>query len=613
MRRLIACAALGVILLLAACSGAPAAPTAVATIAATQTREITPVPLLLTPMANPERLPALPPLTDSRSSKPLALAGATLVTANPDSASLTLVDSAALSVQAEIPLAGSPRTVAVTDDGAQALVTLWDANALAVVALPERRVTATIAVGHMPYGVVTRGQRAYVSLYADDAIAVIDLTTQAILYRVAVPDAPTGLALSGSWLLVSHQSSGGVTLVNVERTPFVAGSVEAERDGELSRTIVIAPDGRNAYIPQTRTGLALVSLQYMQDWFPVVSVLDLAQGVGDRDRRLTISTLDHAANLPADAAFTPDGSTLYVALAGSDAVLVIDLATTSVRARIPVGANPTGLWLADDALYVLNALDGTVSVIDPQTNAVTATITVTTIPLDPLILRGKVLFNRASAPQMSDGAVSCATCHPDGGADGRTWINFRSGPRNTPALGGLVAPYNWAGDMNELQDTIEDQIRHVMLGDGLLSGAFDATLPTQDAGRSADLDALAAYVASLQPLPSPYRLADGSLSDSARRGMEIFISGSPDCSCHAPPLYTDAKPHNLAGAGFSLEQYEAFDTPSLRGLWATAPYMHDGVVQSLRELLTRTDPAHSVASRLTDGQLDDLIAFLLSL
>jgi cytochrome c peroxidase len=167
--------------------------------------------------------------------------------------------------------------------------------------------------------------------------------------------------------------------------------------------------------------------------------------------------------------------------------------------------------------------------------------------------------------------------------------------------------------MDELQDTIEDQIRHVMLGDGLIAGSFDPTIEARNQGRSADLDALTAYVASLEAWTSPYRMPDGSLSPSAERGMKLFMSGSPGCGCHAPPLYTDQLAHNLAGAAFSLEQYEAFDTPSLRGVWATAPYMHDGVAQSLEEALTRTDPIHSIAADLTDQQLDDLIAFLLSL
>ncbi len=606
----------GLLGLLAACSS-PAAinlnQTAVYT--PTPTIEITPVPLLLTPVASPQPLPALPPLADSQSSKPLAAADDLLVTVNPDSDSVTLVDTTSLSVLAEIPVGGSPRTVALSPDGQTALVTLWDDNALASVALADRRLQTTYAIGHMPYGVVTDGRRAYVSLFADDQVAVLDLASQEILYRVEVPDAPTGLALSGNWLLVTHQYSGTITVLNVERTPFVVGSVNAEPDGNLARAIILSPDGTHAYVPLTRTGLALVSLQYMQDWFPVVSVLDTQQLMTDRAARLTISALDGAVNLPSDAAVSPDGRLLYVALAGSDAMRVIDLEANQLLAHVPVGANPIGVGLDGDQVFVLNALDGTLSVISTVSNQVTTTLKLTDIPLDPELLRGKVLFNRARAPELSDGAISCATCHLDGGADARTWINFRSGPRNTPALGGAAArpPYNWAGDMDELQDTIEDQIRHVMLGDGLIAGSFDATTETQDAGRSADLDALTAYVASLEAWQSPHRLADGSLSPSAQRGMTLFMSGSPDCSCHAPPLYTDQQPHNLAGAAFSLEEYEAIDTPSLRGLWATAPYMHDGVAQTVKEVLTRTDPIHSVAADLTDQQLDDLIAFLLSL
>ncbi|MBE2269944.1 MAG: hypothetical protein IAE80_17030, partial [Anaerolinea sp.] len=510
---------------------------------------------------------------------------------------------------------GSPRTVALRDDGTQALVTLWDQRAVSIVDLDSRQARQIGDVCHMPFGVVTGDQRAFVSCFGDDQVAILDPDTGQVLYRVAVPDAPAGLALSGSWLLVTHLYTGIVTVLNVERTPFVVGSLNVDTDGELARTIILAPDGRRAYIPQTRTGLALISLQYMQDWFPVVSVLDVTRMTGDRDARLTLSTFDQAANMPSDAAFSPDGQVLYVTLEGSDAVMALDPLTSALLARIPVGAAPTGVWATDSAVYVLNSLDGTLSVIDPISSTVTVTIPVTTLPLDPILLRGKILFQRANDSRLSDGAISCATCHFEGGADGRSWINFRSGPRNTPMLAGtaLLPPYNWAGDMTELHDTIEDQIRNVMLGDGLIDGAFDPTTPTIDAGRSADLDALAAYVASLEAWSSPYRLPDGSLSDSARRGMQLFMSGSPGCSCHAPPLYTDLQAHNLTGAGFSLETTTAFDTPSLRGLWASAPYLHDGVARTLPELFSRGDPAHNIAGHVTQQQLDDLIAFLLSL
>ncbi len=604
---------------LAACTGASATPTSPPrpTFPPTPTIEITPVPLLLTPITSPEPLPGLPPLLPGQSSKSLALHGDRLVTANSDSGSVTLVDVAAGAVLAEIAVGNDPRTVAITPDGTIALVALRGDHSLAVVDLEGMALAATIPVGHMPYGVVTDGRRAYVSCFGEDRVAVVDLAAGEVFARLDVPDSPSGLALdeTGEWLLVTHFYSGLVTLANVIRTPFVVGSVNAEPDGNLARTILLAPDGGRAYIPQMRTGLALVSLQYMQDWFPVVSVLDVSTMRGDRAARLTLTMIDAASNLPFDAAFTADGSALWVVLAGSDEVLVVDAGSSEALGRIAVGANPRGIVLTEDRAYVLNALVGTVSVIATDDLRMVDTITVTDIPLDPDVLRGKVLFNQASAPVMSDGAVSCATCHFDGGMDRRTWINFRSGPRNTLALGGAadLPPYNWAGDMAELQDTLEDHVRNVMLGDGLIDGAFDPTTGAVDAGRSADLDALAAYVASFQPWPSPYREPDGALSESARRGMQLFMSGSPDCSCHTPPLYTDLLQHNLAGVAFSMEVFEAFDTPTLRGLWASAPYMHDGVAQTLEEVLTRTDPVHSVAAGLTPQQLADLIAFLRSL
>lgn len=586
--------------------------------APTATREITPVPLALTPISTPQPLPGLPTLTNSQSSKMLAITGETLITVNPDSDSVTLVNLGDKTIMTEISVGDDPRSVAITPDGTTALVALRGDNAIAIVDLAAQSLDRIVRVGHMPYGVVTDGRRVFVSCFGDDTIVVFDLQTDEELYRLAVPDAPAAMVLGEDWLLSTHFYSGLVTVINVSRTPVVVGSANVEPDGELAGAIVLSPDGERAYIPQQRTGLSLISLQYMQDWFPVVSVLDMATMTGDRDARMTISMIDsETANMPFDATFDDRGETLYVVLAGNDAIVAIDLENESVLARVPVGANPRGITIDGAYVYVLNTLDGTLSVIDTASLQVVDTLTVTQIPMDPILLQGKILFHRADAPIMSDGAISCATCHFDGGNDGRTWINFRSGPRNTPSLGNLsqTAPFHWAGDMPQLQDSIEDTIRHVMLGDGLINDgeAFDATIEQDDAGRSADLDALVAYVESLEPWPSPYLADDGTLSDAAQRGMQMFISGSPGCGCHVPPLYTDLQLHNLTGAAFSLEVFEDFDTPTLRGLWASAPYMHDGVAQTLEEVLTRTDPVHSVADNLTEQELADLVAFLLSL
>ena len=59
----------------------------------------------------------------------------------------------------------------------------------------------------------------------------------------------------------------------------------------------------------------------------------------------------------------------------------------------------------------------------------------------------------------------------------------------------------------------------------------------------------------------------------------------------------------------------AYDTPTLWGLYDSAPYFHDGSAATLRDALTRQSPGseHDVCSRLTDSQCSDMIAFLMVL
>ena len=59
----------------------------------------------------------------------------------------------------------------------------------------------------------------------------------------------------------------------------------------------------------------------------------------------------------------------------------------------------------------------------------------------------------------------------------------------------------------------------------------------------------------------------------------------------------------------------AFDTPSLRGVWDGAPYLHDGSAPTLLDVLTNRNAGdrHGRTSQLTEGEIQDLIAFLRSL
>lgn len=155
-------------------------------------------------------------------------------------------------------------------------------------------------------------------------------------------------------------------------------------------------------------------------------------------------------------------------------------------------------------------------------------------------------------------------------------------------------------------------------GTGLIpAGEPHPELAEPNAGRSEDLDALAAYALSLQFKPSPW-------TATVERGRTIFNRADVGCAgCHPAPRYTDStlnvSPyvlHNVGtGDGPGERMGPAFDTPSLRGIWYTAPYLHDGSAPGLRDVLITRNPGdrHGRTSNLSESEIADLIAFLKSL
>jgi cytochrome c peroxidase len=57
------------------------------------------------------------------------------------------------------------------------------------------------------------------------------------------------------------------------------------------------------------------------------------------------------------------------------------------------------------------------------------------------------------------------------------------------------------------------------------------------------------------------------------------------------------------------------DPPTLRDVWATAPYLHDGSALTLRDVFAAHNPddRHGKTSNLSPEELDDLCAYMLSL
>jgi YVTN family beta-propeller protein len=434
----------------------------------------------------PRPLYALPDgNTRAFSSGSLALAnnGRTLLVANMLGGTVSIVDIPQRQIEAEIAVGADPRAVAFTPDGSRALVVSRGAGALAVIDMQARSVERTIDVGAQPYAVVARdASTAYVSLQSTSEVLRVDLASGDIATRIPVPAMPAGLALWGDFLYVTHFWSGQLSLIYLPQQAVVR-TVATGGDSSLAQSLTINPRTGMAYLPHSRSADWNPARTYDSTVLPVVSVVDLAALDVRADSRLALNVIDRPLNMPFASALDLLRNWLFVVSAGSDALTVIDLATGTARAHIPVGANPRGVLLnLDSSLAIVhNAIDGTLTFIETRTLNVLETLPISEASVSLDRLWGAQLFHSAADPRMSrDHALSCASCHFDGQSDGRTWQNIPGGTGSTPALADLDGI---RGD-NDYTTLVEAKIREWQAGSGLPIGSLD-------------LDALVGYLLTL--------------------------------------------------------------------------------------------------------------------
>jgi YVTN family beta-propeller protein len=373
-------------------------------------------------------------------------------------------------------------------------------------------------------------------------------------------------------------------------------------------------------------GLGL-NTQFDTTVFPKVSVLNLTTNSHQTSEHIPLPERDQPVGLPWDVALAKDDTELWVINAASNDVSVLDISNPSRPSRvahIAVSDNPRGIVISPDGstAYVNNVLVGAVSVIDTNAYAVTDVITVTDIPLPPTLLHGKRLYHSSARSDLAQAKwISCNTCHVEGEHDGRTWLLQFIGEappgsvvtRNTTSLLGMIETYplRWSAEWDESADS-EFSIRFEQFGTGLIDGEMHPTLGAPNQGRSHDLDCLAAFIDSLTV---PARMH--TLTAAEQRGKAIFESPDTGCaSCHPAPLYTDLQQHDVGTAGGDGEWFgPSIDTPTLRFLYDSAPYLHDGSAATLYEVLTSANAGdeHGVTSHLSEEEIADLIAFLQSL
>lgn len=221
---------------------------------------------------------------------------------------------------------------------------------------------------------------------------------------------------------------------------------------------------------------------------------------------------------------------------------------------------------------------------------------------------GRRLFNDRRLSR--DRSIACVSCHDPSRAfsDGRPLaigIGKQLGRRSAPALinRGYGRAFFWDGRAASLEEQVLQPIQDPKeMNMTLAEASARVGLPAGDISR-----ALASYVRSILSGNAPFdRFTNGdrrALSLEQQAGLQVFRGKGNCTACHVGPNFTDERFHNtgvawrdgsLQDEGRSavtgtMEDRGAFKTATLREIVRTAPYMHNGSLVSLDEVVDYYD------------------------
>lgn len=264
---------------------------------------------------------------------------------------------------------------------------------------------------------------------------------------------------------------------------------------------------------------------------------------------------------------------------------------------------------------------------------------------------GKQLFNDPNLS--SDGSVSCASCHnlKHAGVDGlalSVGVKGQLGKRNAPTV--LNSSLSFRQFWDGRADSLEEQAMDVLTSPLEMANNWDSILTYLQASpdyqvafaqsysgsitQDKVLNALADFQKSLLTPNGAFDLYlkgdDKAIDEQTKRGYQLFKSYG--CvSCHQGvavggnmyeklgiviPYFSEETTTGLDMGRYRLsgdnEHKFEFKVPSLRNVARTAPYLHDGSIDTLEEVVSIM-AKHQLGLRLSDNETADIVKFLQSL
>ena len=379
------------------------------------------------------------------------------------------------------------------------------------------------------------------------------------------------------------------------------------------RGICMTPDGKYIYISHNLGRFTVPTSQLQQGWMntSAFSIIDVAKQefigavVVDEPERGAAGIWSIVCN----------DETLFITHSGTHEISVIDHKAMldkflnypnksmldydlrflyGLRKRIPLEGNgPRKMIMENGKLYIPTYFADILNIVDAQTCEI-ATVNLNPDREESAENKGERYFNDAS--HCFQNWQSCNGCHPgDARTDGMNWDLMNDGVGNSKNCKSLLFSHPTPPSMiSGIRETAEWAVR---AGFKFIQ-FFDIT--------EEDAVCVDAYLKSLRPVPSPY-LVDGELSDLAKEGRKIFEK--LNCTeCHSGPYYTDLKMHRI---GEDIEFEKGWDTPTLREVWRTAPYLFDGRAATMEEVFEIHK--HGIDKKVSKKEIKALTEYVNSL
>ena len=496
-------------------------------------------------------------------------------------------------------VADDPVAIAASPDQSVLYVTSGATSTLTALAADTLAPNFTVRVAREPRAIAPSrdGKKLYIGQLVGGIVSVVTLADRRV-HTIRLPLAPERQTLER----LNAPSDGPKTAPRLRNVAALAKSLVIDpRGDELYVAHVVEANGSELPLDARGGGYGGLDQAAIDALRPVATV-----SVLDTRRELWIPP-GHDPQLAPDArlpVFTdpsaitvhePDGRFVLVSRGtrslgvfertGSDPLLQ----AKTVRLDKCDGASGVAID-AKGSAWINCQFDHRVVAVKPD-GTVPVGVTLGDDPLSPDLSLGRRTFFRADDDAISRLGFSCATCHPDGRDDGNVWLS-ENGMRQTISLAGRItgtAPYNWNGHNPTLDLSLQQTIIRLS-GLGLVRPAREA---------------LAAYVArGLEPAHVVMRH-----DTLVATGEAVF--GRAGCpTCHDPRRqFTDGHAHDVQSAAAG-DADSRFDTPSLVGVGATAPYFHDGRYATLQSLISDNHDRMGHTSDLSQGDMLALIAYL---